>query len=122
MITDVANRLFGAIEAGDYAGVAALWAHDVTVWHTGDTHDNDRRRALKVIRWFLDRTTERRYEVLDLQLFDRGFVQQHLLHAGIVGGGSITLRVCIVVKLGDDGLITRIDEYFDPADMAPLTA
>ncbi|MGH3643406.1 MAG: nuclear transport factor 2 family protein, partial [Mycobacterium sp.] len=34
-------------------------------------------------------------------------------------GSSITLRVCIVIKV-DDGLITRIDEYFDPADMAPL--
>jgi hypothetical protein len=30
------------------------------------------------------------------------------------------MRVCIVIKLGADGLITRIDEYFDPAAMAPL--
>ena len=30
------------------------------------------------------------------------------------------MRVCIVVKVDDEGLITRIDEYFDPADMAPL--
>jgi hypothetical protein len=30
------------------------------------------------------------------------------------------MRVCIVIKVGADGLITRIDEYFDPADMAPL--
>ena len=56
MTADVANQLFGAIEAGDYAGIEALWADDVTVWHSGDAHDNDRRRALKVIRWFLDRT------------------------------------------------------------------
>lgn len=122
MIADVANQLFGAIEAGDYAGVEALWAEDVAVWHSGDTHDNDRRRALKVIQWFLDRTTARRYEILDRQLFAGGFVQQHLLHADVVTGGSIALRVCIVIKVGDDGLITRIDEYFDPADMAPLMA
>jgi hypothetical protein len=30
------------------------------------------------------------------------------------------LRVCIVIKVGVDGLITRIDEHRDPADMAPL--
>lgn len=35
-------------------------------------------------------------------------------------GASIQLRVCIVIKVGVDGLITRIDEHFDPADMAPL--
>jgi hypothetical protein len=30
------------------------------------------------------------------------------------------MRVCIVIKVNNDGLITRIDEYFDPADMAPI--
>jgi hypothetical protein len=49
-------------------------------------------------------------------------VQQHILHADAVTGASIALRVCIVIKVGHDGLITRIDEYFDPADMAPLMA
>lgn len=122
MTVAVANRLFGAIERGDLAGVEALWADDATVWHSGDAHDNDRCRALKVIRWFIGRTTTRRYEILDRQLFDGGFVQQHVLHADVAGGSSIALRVCIVIKVGPDGLITRIDEYFDPADMAPLTS
>ena len=30
------------------------------------------------------------------------------------------MRVCIVIKVGADGLITRIDEYFDPAGIAGL--
>jgi hypothetical protein len=30
------------------------------------------------------------------------------------------MRVCIVIKLGANRLINRIDEYFDPAEMAPL--
>jgi hypothetical protein len=30
------------------------------------------------------------------------------------------LRVCIVIKLGANGLITKIDEYFDPAELEPL--
>jgi hypothetical protein len=51
--------------------------------------EKDRARALRVIHWFISRTTERRYEILDRTVFD-------------------------------GGLITRIDEYFDPAEMAPL--
>jgi len=43
-----------------------------------------------------------------------------VLHAAATHGASIQLRVCIVIKVGADGRITRIDEYFDPADMAPL--
>lgn len=65
-------------------------------------------------------TTTRRYQVLDRQLFDGGFVQQHILHACGHHGVTIALRVCIVIKVGADGLIDRIDEYFDPAEIAPL--
>lgn len=119
-VQDVANRLFGSIEAGDFEAVAAMWAEDVLVWHSGDAEDNRRDRALRVIRWFMGRTSTRRYEILDRRFFDGGFVQQHVLHADGHDGESIDLRVCIVIEVGADGLITRIDEYFDPADMAPL--
>ncbi|MCZ8381196.1 nuclear transport factor 2 family protein [Mycobacterium sp. CPCC 205372] len=116
----VADRLFTAIEAGDTAAVERLWAGDVLVWHSGDRQDNDRARALRVIGWFISRTTERRYEILDRTLFDGGFVQQHVLRAAGTDGATIAMRVCIVIRVSDDGLITRIDEYFDPAEMAPL--
>jgi ketosteroid isomerase-like protein len=117
---DVANRLFDAIERGDYATVDGMWAGDVAVWHSGDQKDNRRSRALKVIRWFMDVTTTRNYEILDRQFFDGGFVQQHVLRAQRSDGPSIDMRVCIVIKVDAAGLITRIDEYFDPADIAPL--
>jgi ketosteroid isomerase-like protein len=120
VLSDVANGLFDGIERGDEAAVEDLWADDVTVWHSGDTEDNDRTRALKVIKWFIRTTTERSYEILDRQFYDGGFVQQHVLRADGTNGSSITLRVCIVIKINADGLIVRIDEYFDPAEMAPL--
>ncbi|MGV0741761.1 nuclear transport factor 2 family protein [Mycolicibacterium sp. XJ870] len=120
VIDTLADRLFDAIERSDGATVAALWADDVTVWHSGDPKDNERARALRVIDWFISATTERRYQVLDRQVFDGGFVQQHVVHATGSDGASIALRVCIVIKVGADGLITRIDEYFDPKDIAPL--
>ena len=120
MTIDVANRLFGAIERGDYATVDGMWADDVLVWHSGDPKDNQRIRALKVIRWFMDITATRNYEILDRQFFDGGFVQQHILRARRSDGVSIEMRVCIVIKVDAEGRITRVDEYFDPADMAPL--
>jgi ketosteroid isomerase-like protein len=119
-IDDIADTLFRAIENTDIAGVEQMWHPEVLVWHSGDARDNDRVRALKVIRWFITRTSRRRYEILDRQVFDGGFVQQHVLHATGTDGAVIALRVCIVIKVDTDGLITRIDEYFDPKDMAPL--
>jgi ketosteroid isomerase-like protein len=119
VIADVADRLFGAIESSDIAMVQQLWNEDVVVWKVAD-RDRDRDRALRVINWFINTTTDRHYEILDRQFFDGGFVQQHILHAKGRNGGSISMRVCIVIKLGSNGLISRIDEYFDPAEMAPL--
>ena len=119
-VADVAQRLFAAIEGGDADAVAALWDEDVLVWKSAEPQEQVKTRALRVIFWFMDATTERRYEILDRQFFDGGFVQQHVLHATGRNGGSISMRVCIVIKVGANGLIDRIDEYFDPAAIAPL--
>ena len=119
-ITDVADRLFAAIEHSDHAMLQQLWNEDIAVWRAGNDRDRDKERALRVLYWFINATTERRYEILDRQLFDGGFVQQHILHADGRNGASISMRVCIVIKLGANGLISRIDEYFDPTEIAPL--
>ena len=118
-IADMADRLFGAIEQSDIAMVEQLWNADIVVWKVAD-RDRDKERALRVIAWFINTTTERHYEILDRQIFDGGFVQQHVLHANGRNGRSIAMRVCIVIKLGANGLIDRIDEYFDPAEISPL--
>jgi ketosteroid isomerase-like protein len=116
----VADRLFGAIERGDIDLVAELFSPNVAVWHSGDDRDSDHTRSVKIINWLTATTADRRYEILDRQLFDGGFVQQHVLHATAHTGASIAMRVCIVIKVGRDGLISRVDEYFDPAEMSPL--
>lgn len=119
-IADVADRLFAAIERGDVAELAAMWADDVVVWRLGGGRERDKTRALTVIEWFVDTTADRRYEVLDRQIFDGGFVQQHNLHAHGTSGTALSFRACLVVKVSADGLISRIDEYLNPADLAPL--
>ncbi len=118
-VTDVADRLFSAIESGDRDEISRLWNDDIVVWKVAD-RDRDKDRALRVLHWFIDTTSQRRYEVIDRQLFDGGLVQQHILHATGYNGRAIAMRVGIVIKIGADGLISAIDEYFDPAEMAPL--
>jgi ketosteroid isomerase-like protein len=119
-VAEVAHRLFAAIERGDADAVEQMWDDDVLVWKSAQPEEQDKTRALRVISWFIHTTTERHYEILDRQFFDGGFVQQHILHATSRKGGSIALRVCIVIKVGANGLVTKIDEYFDPAELEPL--
>jgi ketosteroid isomerase-like protein len=119
-VTSVADRLFSAIEAGDVDGVAAMWSDDVTVWHAGDKRRSEKAQAMRVIEWFVSATADRHYDVLDRRFFDGGFVQQHVLHGTTRDGTPYSLRVGIIIVVGRDGMITRIDEYLDPADLAPL--
>lgn len=128
VVVGAADRLFAAIENGDKSAVERMWSDDIAVWRSGarrDPSESDGKvRALRVIDWFISATTERRYEILDRRLFAdgsvSGFVQQHILHATGHADQSISMRVCIVIRVGTDGLIDRIDEYFDPAEIAPL--
>ena len=119
-VVDVADQLFAAIVRGDEATLAQMFDDDIAVWRVGSQRDDGKARALRVLHWFIDVTAQRSYEVLDRQLFPDGFVQQHILHATGRNGGVIALRVCIVIKVSRDDLITRIDEYFDPGELAPL--
>jgi ketosteroid isomerase-like protein len=116
----IADRLFSAIEAGDVDTVAAMFSDDVAAWHAGDDRTRDKTRALKVIDWFVSASADRHYDVLRRDAFDGGFVQQHVLHGTARDGAPYSMRVGIVIGVGADGLITRVDEYFDPAALEPL--
>ena len=118
--TAIADRLFSAIEAGDVDTVAGMWSDDVVVWHIGDGKIRDKARALRVIDWLVSSTADRHYDVVSRHHFDGGFVQQHVLAGTARDGTPYSVRVAIIVAVGADGLITRIDEYFDPAAIAPL--
>ena len=118
-VTAVADQMFAAIERGEVSALAAMWPDDVIVWRLGGGRERDKPRALGVIDWFVANTTSRRYEVLDRQVFDGGFVQQHVLHAATPNGTPVSFRACLIVRVAD-GRVTRIDEYLDPAYLAGL--
>ena len=118
-VTAVADQMFAAIERGEVSALAAMWSDDVIVWRLGGGRERDKPRALGVIDGFVATTTSRRYEVLDRQVFDGGFVQQHVLHAATPNGTPVSFRACLIVRVAD-GRVTRIDEYLDPAYLAGL--
>ena len=118
-VTAVADEMFAAIERGDVKALAAMWSDDVLVWRLGGGRARDKPRALAVIDWFVASTTSRRYEVLDRQIFDGGFVQKHVVHAVTANDTPVTFRACLIVKV-DDGRVLRIDEYLDSADLVAL--
>ena len=115
----VAERFFAAIEAGDVDTVREIYHPDVVIWHNYDGLDRresgDSREAnLKVLAGLPERIAGAKYDVWYREATSTGFVQQHVLKGTMPNGQPIELPACIVCKV-EEGWITRLDEYFDPA-------
>jgi ketosteroid isomerase-like protein len=115
----IAERLFGAITAGDVAAVRALYAPDVRVWHNFDDVTQTAEENLAVLQWVTSTIRGLRYEDVRRQATADGFVQQHVLRGTIGNGVAVEIPACIVVTVRD-GRIARLDEYLDSKHTQPL--
>jgi uncharacterized protein len=117
-IVALADRFFSAIEAGDIDALTQLYADDATVWHNFDQLDQNVGDNLRVLAWLHGSVAGLRYTDIDRVILDDGFVQQHVL-TGTAAGGRLEVPAMMRVTVSD-GTITRIEEYLDTAQLAPL--
>ena len=116
-ISDLAKRFFDAIEAGNIATVRAIYADNARVWHNTDGKETSREENIRTLEGFIGAVPTRRYTNRRLDVFETGFVEQHLLVGRLANGKDVSLPACIVCEV-KDGRITRLDEYFDSAALA----
>lgn len=118
--SELADRLFAAIQEGDVAAVAALYANDAVIWHNFDGIEQSRDANLAVLTWMTRNVDKLRYEDIDRHDIEGGFVQQHVLRGTTKAGAELEVPSCLIVHV-DGGRITRIDEYLDPAHLRALS-
>lgn len=114
----LADRFIEAIQTGDIETVKACYHPDVLVWLNTVGVGVDRQTNLEVLAGFIGKTSGRTYQNRRVQAFPGGYVQQHLLRATHIKGPVLELAAILVCQV-KDGVIVRLDEYFDSA---PLTA
>lgn len=117
----VAARFFAAIEAGDVAAIAAVYAPHAAIWHNTTRRAQSAAENVALLRHVVATVGPLRYEDVRRAATPTGFVQQHVLRCRVPGGPELTVPACIVCDV-QDGRITRLDEYFDGAAVAPLLA
>lgn len=113
--------LIDAIVAGDTDGVRAAYHPDARIWHNFDQVDQTVDQNVATLSWFVGAMPERRYEDVRRHAIDGGVVQQHVVRGTAASGASVEIPASLFVWVNDDGLITRIEEYVDPAQAAPLS-
>ena len=116
---DTADRLFGAIMKADVEALRQVYATDAVIWHNNDNTEQNVDQNLRVLAWVVKNIKELRYEDIRRQETPTGFVQQHVLRGTGPSGKPVAISACIVCRV-ENGRITRLDEYLDSAQVAPL--
>ena len=116
-IRALAKRFFDAVENGDIDAVYAAYAPDAKIWHNTDGAEQNRDENAATLKGFVRHISNRVYGERRLSVFEGGFVHQHELRGTRPDGTAVTLDACIVCTV-ENGLITRLDEYFDSAQVA----
>jgi ketosteroid isomerase-like protein len=117
VVAGLARRFFDAIERGDIAAVGDCYAADAVIWHNTDGLENSKAENLETLANFVKAVPVRRYEGRRLSVSAVGFTQQHVLRCPRADGSMRELHAAIVCEVRD-GRITRLDEYFDSAQLA----
>ena len=112
-----AKRFFDAIEQGDVDAVRDSYTPDVGIWHNFDDKVQSREENVATLTGMVARISDRSYDERRVEVFDGGFLQQHVLRGTRKDGSRVSLPACIICRLRD-GKIARLDEYLDSAHVA----
>lgn len=108
-----------ALRAGDAGAATAMFAPGGVIWHNYDDREVPADRASRVLTVLRDAMPDLDWEDVAVEATPSGFVWRAVV-VGTAAGGPVRAHTCMVVTVSSDGLIERLDEYLDPAAMAPL--
>ena len=118
---DPVGRLIDAIAAGDAERAREIYAPDAVIWHNTEEREQSVDENVRVLRWVSRNVADLRYTDVRRQRTENGYVQQHVLRGTAPDGEPLEVHACLVVET-EDGRITRLDEYIDGDQIAPLKA
>jgi ketosteroid isomerase-like protein len=116
--SDLLDRFFAAIVAGDLETVEAIYADDVEVWHNVTGQVMDKAANAKLLGFWHASVADMAYEILERHTYEGGASQRHVVR-GKANGQEIAAEVAILFHVAD-GQITKIFEYLDPAAVAAV--
>lgn len=119
-LLDVAGSLFKCIEAGDPAGVDALYSEDVEVWHNFSNAIQTKAENIQTLTGLIASVDQIRYDVKErIALDDDRVMQRHDLICTTRDGTSFTIPACIFITIRESRIV-RIDEYLDSSQANEL--
>lgn len=118
----IADRLFGAIIAGDGPEIERLVAPAATMWQNTGPATIARADFLAAWKNLASMVPGARLENVRRVATATGFVeQQTLCGPATASEPSVAIQGCFIITV-EAGRVTRVEEYVDSAQVAPLMA
>jgi ketosteroid isomerase-like protein len=114
-VARTAEQWSRASQEGDFEGMLALMAPGATMWRSGGEPPGLFIDAVAGLRATRERAGPWQYLCPRRVVDDHGFCEQHVVRFSRPDGRVRDITACVVAQVGEDGLITRLDEYLDPA-------
>lgn len=107
----LADEFFAAVASHDIDAVGNFYRDDVAVWHNWDDAEQDKATNLATLASIPQRYDSFEYTDARTTVVDGGFLRQHVI---VASRGGKTARVPAILRVYvAEGLIYRIEEYFD---------
>ena len=119
-VPDVAHRFLVALNDGDVDAARVCYRPDAEIWHDFDGVTQTVDENLALMAAMGRRSASREYVIRRLEPIEGGYLQQHTLEITTLAGVEVSAEAVALVRVGDDGLIHRLDEWINPAPLAPL--
>ena len=116
-ISDRADEFYRALTSGDTAACAQMFAVGAVVWHNYDLVEQSPAEALAPVAAMSALLP--RFEVVERLMLSDGWLQQHRFHFAFPDGDELVLAAIQRTRLRD-GLISRVDEYMDTAQLGAI--
>ena len=118
----VIDTLLTAIEHGDLDRLRRCFAPGALTWHNNDEIEQDVNTVVAVLGGLCAASSSRRYTDRRITTVGSQAFLQHTLTAELHSGVRFRMPAMMRVEVDADGLVARIEEYFDSAVLAVLAA
>ncbi|MCX5366945.1 nuclear transport factor 2 family protein [Streptomyces sp. NBC_00124] len=109
----VVNTLLAAIERGDLDQVRRCFAPSALTWHNFDEIEQDVHAMAAMLGHLCAHSTSRSYEDRRITTVGSQAFLQYTLTAALHSGDHFRMPAMMRLEIGSDGLVARIEEYFD---------
>lgn len=118
---ETVERFFTALEAGDVDTLTAIYTPDARIWHNDGGGEQGVADNLRVLRGLHRVVSELRYEIVRRVAVEDGVFQQHVLRGWLPDGTEVAMPAAMYLAVAG-GRVSRIEEYLDSAQAAPIRA